>query len=272
LICLLGFCRNLAAGRAFWTAFWLTLGTIKPQLMVAPAAILLAGRRWRELGIAALLFMAWAALTTAFLGVSCWTEFLHVLRHSAWQFGVDGIYPRAMYNLKGCLTSLLGEGQAAAINFASTTALLLVILATLRMWWGPWRAGTAEFDLRLALTLQLGLIANPHLNPVDVLALVAPALLFYRGLRRSGRPVRLLTALLVCVPLLFALNCYGLTVTAQTGVHPFFLLMVGMAVVMALAALPVSDASQKRPTLLRSVANRIKIATEDAPGAPPSLS
>ena len=267
LICLLGFCRNLMAGRPFWTAFWLTLGTIKPQLMVAPAAILLAGRRWRELGIA-----AWVALTTAFLGVSCWTEFLHVLRHSAWQFGVDGIYPRAMYNLKGCLTSLLGEGQAAAINFASTTALLLVILATLRMWWGPWRAGTAEFDLRLALALQLGLIANPHLNPVDVLALVAPALLFYRGLRRSGRPVRLLTALLVCVPLLFALNCYGLTVTAQTGVHPFFLLMVGMAVVMALAALPVSDASQKRPTLLRSVANRIKIATEDAPGAPPSLS
>jgi hypothetical protein len=238
LVCLLGFCRNLAAGRPFWTAFWLTLGTIKPQLMVAPAAILLAGRRWRELGIAALLFAAWAALTTAFVGVSCWTDFLHVLRHSAWQFGVDGIYPRAMYNLKGCLTCLLGEGRAAAINFISTTALLLAVLATLRLWRGPWRAGTPEFDFRLALTLQLGLLANPHLNPVDVLALVAPALLFYRGLRRSGRSARSLTALLVCGPLLFALDCYGLTVTPQSGVHPFFLLMVGMAIVMALAHSP----------------------------------
>ncbi len=206
--------------------------------MVMPAVILLAGRRWRELGIATLLFAAWAALTTAFVGASCWTEFLHVLKHSAWQFGVDGIYPRAMYNLKGCLTSLLGEGRAAAINFISTTALLLVLLATLRIWRGPWRAGTPEFDLCLALTLQLGLIANPHLNPVDVLALVAPAILFHRGLRRSGRSVRMLTALLVCIPLLFALDCYGLTVNDRSGVHPFFLLMVGLAIVMALAHSP----------------------------------
>jgi hypothetical protein len=274
LICLLGFCRNLAAERPFGTAFWLVLGTIKPQLMVVPAAILLAGRRWRELGIAALLFAVWAALTTAFVGWSCWTDFVQVVRHSAWQFGVDGIYPRSMYNLKGCLTSLLGEGQAASINFVSTAALLLVVLATLWIWRKPWPVGTPEFDLRLALSLQLGLIANPHLNPVDVLALVVPAVLFYRGLRRSGWPVQWLSALFVCGPLLFALDCYGLTTGDRMGVHPFFLLMIALAMVMALtlARLPFSDASQKRPTLLRSVAKRIKTATADAPDAPPSLS
>lgn len=257
LVCLLGFTENLARGRPFATALWLTLGTIKPQIMVAPVAVLLAGRRWRELGFAAGLFAAWALLATSFLGVSCWFDFTKMLRHSAWQFGQDGIYPLAMYNLKGFLTSLLGEERAALINLVSTAALLIVVLATLWMWRGKWRTGTPAFDLRLALTLQLGLLVNPHFNSVDAIAFVAPALLFYRGLRGSGQTGRVLAGLLLCGPLLFALDSYGMPRLGSTGIHPFFLLMTALAVVMARA--------------LASAAN-LKIAIADAPGAPPSPS
>ncbi len=82
LVCLLGFSCNLAAGRPFGTALWLTLGTVKPQMMVAPVAILLAGRRWRELGIVALLMATWGLATTALLGVSCWAAFAKMLQHT----------------------------------------------------------------------------------------------------------------------------------------------------------------------------------------------
>lgn len=234
LVCLLGFVCNLAEGRPFRTALWLTLGTIKPQMMMAPAALLLAQRRWRELGFAALLLATWGLATTALLGVSCWFGFANMLQYSACQFGLDGIHPLAMYNLKGFLTSMLGNTEAARINALSAAALLLAMLVI--VWKGrrPIPTATAEWDLRVAWSLQLGLLVNPHLNPVDALAFVAPALLFYRGLRRSGQPAGVVAALLLAAPALFALDCYGLSVVRPASIHLFFVVMVGLAAAMAL--------------------------------------
>lgn len=232
LVCLLGFICNLMEGRPFRTALWLTLGTIKPQMMVAPAAILLAQRRWRELGLAAIFLTIWGLATTALLGVSCWLDFTKMLQYSASQFGQDGIHPLAMYNLKGFLTSVFGDGAAAQINALSAAALLLALLVI--VWQGrkPISVGTAEWDVRMAWWLQLGLLVNPHLNPVDALAFVAPALLFYRGLRRSGQPSGVAAAVLLAAPALFALDCYGLMVARPASVHVFFVVMVGLAMMM----------------------------------------
>ncbi len=161
-----------------------------------------------------------------------------------------------MYNLKGFLTSVLGAGSAARINFLSVAFLLLAVLIIVAMGRKPIPPGTAEWDLRLALSLQLGLLVNPHFNPADALALVAPAILFYQGLRRSGRSTRALGAVLVCGPLLFALDCYGGTAVRPMAIHPFFLLLVALAAAMAVALVRVrSEAlAHGSPTVKTAIA------------------
>jgi hypothetical protein len=229
LVCLLGFIVSLERNETFATAVWVVLLTLKPQYFLVPAAILFAGRRWRELGWSAVLFAVWGLLASLVLGWSCWSAFLNVLRHLAWQFGSDYVQPLAMYNLKGLLTSLLGVGEANRINLICTASVLLVLAMVLWLWRKPGALQTAAWDLRLALSLQLALIVNPHFNPADVVTLIAPALLFYRGLRRAGRPARTLAFVLVCAPLLFALDCYVVSIARPSALHLFFLLMVGLA-------------------------------------------
>ncbi|HTU16814.1 MAG TPA: glycosyltransferase family 87 protein, partial [Gemmataceae bacterium] len=229
LVCLLGFVSNLERDKPFATAYWLALLTIKPQFLLAPAAILLAGRRWRELGIAAALFAVWALLASAILGWSCWIDFANIVAYLSKQLGTNGVHPLAMYNLKGFLTSVLGEASAAWINILSGAAVLLAVLVILAMGRKSLRLGTAEWDLRLALSLQLGLLVNPHFNPADVVTLIAPAILFYRGLRRCGHPARVMGTVLVCAPMLFALDCYGIAVVRPSAIHLFFVFMVGLA-------------------------------------------
>jgi hypothetical protein len=246
-VCLLGFVRALRQGRPFEAALCLVLGTVKPQLMVIPAAVLLAGRRWRELGYAAALFAGWALLTSAVLGPSCWADFLGVLRHSARQFGTSGIDPQRMYNLKGFLTGLLGVERAGLINALTAAALLLAVLLALARFRGPWRP--ADFDLRLALALLAGLIGNPHFNPVDGLALIVPAVLFLGYLCRRGAGAGALATFLCACPLLFLLDCYFAD-PARLGARPFFLLMLGLALWMAreLAVAGRDGARQAGPT------------------------
>ncbi len=203
---------------------WLTLGTIAPQMMIAPFALLIAGRRWRELAYTALLLTLWGMATTAMLGTSRWMAFLRMLQHSATQFGRDGIAPLAMYNCKGFLTCLLGGESTTTINLLSVLLLLVAVLLILAEGRKPMDFRSAEWDLRMAFALQLGLLSNPHLNPSDAASFMAPSLLYYRGLQRLGHPARGVAWLLLCAPPLFALDCYGLSVARPGAIHPFFVL------------------------------------------------
>jgi hypothetical protein len=268
LVCWLGFARALREGRPSRAAFWLVLGTVKPQLMVVPAVVLLAGRRWRELGLAAALFGAWALLAAAVLGASCWVDFLNVLRHSARQFGTSGINPQGMYNVKGLLTGLLGAERAALINALSAAALLLAVGLTVALWRRPPPPAAADFDLRLALALLAGLIANPHFNPVDALALLVPAVLFLGHLRRRARPWRALAALLAACPLLFLIDCYC-TDPRWLGARPFFLLMVGLALWMAWELAGARGAEAPRPDSADGLACECRFPAKALPGQGP---
>jgi alpha-1,2-mannosyltransferase len=227
LVCLLGFYVSLGEGRPLGTASCLVLGTIKPQLMVVPAFTLLGARRWRELALAAALFATWGLLTMLLLGWSCWPGWLGLLWHSARQFGPNGINPEIMYNLKGALTGLLGAERATLINAFSAAALLLSAAGALWAWSGPAPADKADFALRSAFTLLLGVVGNPHLNPVDALVLVVPAVLFRDYLHRRGLGTRFLDVVLVCAPLAFLVDCYGVG-RWPGGARPFFLLMLAL--------------------------------------------
>jgi hypothetical protein len=234
LLSLVGFYRGLKRGRTWEAAAWLVAGTGKPQVVLLAGALLVGARRWRVLGAVLVIFAAWAGLTTAFFGWSCWRDFLLLSRHNAEQFGTAGIYPLRMYNFKCLLTGLLGNSHTGWINVATLFLLMAAGLFVLWLWRGPWRPEAPDFDLRVALTLLVGLVCSPHLNPVDVLALVLPAVLFYGYVRRSGRGRAAVGVLLALGPLLFLVDSFA-TDAWPGSVRPFFLVMLLLAGLLARA-------------------------------------
>jgi hypothetical protein len=219
LVCLLGFYDALRTGRPRAAAAWFVLGTVKPQLFIASAVLLVAARRWRVLALAAGWLAAWGLATTAVLGWSCWPGFLGIVRESARQCGAYGIDPLRMYNLKGVLLAFLGGKHLEAVNALSLVAAAAAVGAMLWVWRGPWRPDAADFDRRAGFTLLLGLLADPHLNPADALTFVAPALLFGRSL--CGRSWQVFAVLAAASPLLFLLD------TFVASCRPFVLFALG---------------------------------------------
>jgi hypothetical protein len=233
LVCLLQFYRGLRAGADANAAAWLVLATIKPQLVVLPGLIIMAGRRWRGLMIGALLGGCVAALSAAFFGWRIWPDFFHAVNKQMNVFDVQAVSPTIMYNLRGLMTGLLGNIHGAQINTLSTGMLALAIVATLLLWRGPWRPDEPVFALRFALTIMLGLLFCPHLFPQDTLLLVAPGLLFYDYLRRRDLPRRGYAIFILCCPTVFMLSQF--VIGAQLPIHPPVLLMAALTIWMALA-------------------------------------
>jgi hypothetical protein len=241
-VCLLGLVREIERGRPLPAALWFVLGTVKPQLIVVPAVVLLAARRWRVLGVASALFAAWAGLAALVLGPACWPDFLRLVALSSRQFGTYGIFPERMYNLKAPLVGMLGAEHLALINAVSLAAFAAVLVLVFVLWCGRWPK--ANFRLRLALCLQLGLLTNLHFNPADAVAFVVPAALFWGALPRGTPASRILGVVLIACPLVFLVDCFARP-DWPGGVRPFFVVMAALAGAMAWAfavGLPVRSA------------------------------
>jgi len=202
LLCLLRYYTALKAGRSAPAAAWLLAGTLKPQAMLLPGAALLVGRRWRALGAAVLGGVALVVVSGAALGWASWPGFLRALGTVNSFYGRFGIEPAAMYNLKGTLTLLLGAGQGELITRISNAAFVAAGALALWLWRGPWRPEDTGFELRMGLTILLGLLFSPHLHPQDGVMFIAPAVLFYCYLRGRGLPRAAFAALALASPAL----------------------------------------------------------------------
>lgn len=172
---------TLKQGREEGTGFWLALGTMKPQLMLLPTALLLGAGRWRALGsglvYGGILFVA----SSVALAWHIWWDFAGSIG------GFSSLFSANMHNLRGTLTLLLGSEQSSLISTLSLGVLVLVLLATV-VWWGRqrWQPAAPTFEARFALTLLLGVLFSPHLHPHDGLVLLVPVVLFYAYLRQHA--------------------------------------------------------------------------------------
>ena len=96
-----------------------------------------------------------------------------------------------MWNLRGTVTLLVGPeqaaGQAAFINTIGIIGQVAGLAAVAWLWRGRWDPRSLDFDLRFALTMVVGLLTSPHLNPHDDLLLVPAACIAYRALRSRPR-------------------------------------------------------------------------------------
>ena len=111
-----------------------------------------------------------------------------------------GVATAAMDNLKGILVKLFGYESIPKVNVISLLAFLVSILFVL-WFWSDRRFRALGFDLRMSVTLLVGILFSLHVHPQDGVLLVVPALLFWHHLRRVGRGATLLGSIaLMCPP------------------------------------------------------------------------
>lgn len=188
LVCLVQFYMAIKRGREFTAGAWIGCGLIKPQNMLLVGVFLVGSRRWKAILSTALVGLILFVLCGWFFGWGIWLTYAKSLGLYNSAYNQYGVSPGAMYNLRGTLTLILKGGYAAVINQISWIALICTIPVVFFIWWKRDCESSGCLELRLSLTILLGLFFSPHFNPHDGLLLVLPALLFYVYLRQRGLP------------------------------------------------------------------------------------
>jgi hypothetical protein len=229
----------LRAGGDRAAAAWLIVASVKPQAVLTTGVALLAARRWRVLGLAVAGGLVLVAAATVVMGVGIWSSYLGFLGDYVGSFDVFSVRPSVMWNLRGSLSLLAGEpispSAASAINSAALVGQLAALAAVAWLWRGRWDPERPAFGLRFALTLVLGLLLSPHLNPHDDLLLVPAGAIAYGALR--DRPEGRWFGLALFAAPFVVLLTNPLSVTEPGGplIRTPVVLMVVFAVALAVA-------------------------------------
>lgn len=200
----------LRAGRDRAAAAWLVVASLKPQVVVAIGAAVLGARRWRVVGWGLALLAATIALATLVMGVGIWPAYARFLGDYVGSFDVLSVRPSVMWNLRGTIAMLVGPERATAEADAINTVALVVWVGGLigiALWWSrrTWDPASLRYQLGFALTIVLGMLLSPHLNPQDGLLLVPAGALAY-GVIREQPSGRAFGTLLFAAPFLVLLG------------------------------------------------------------------
>jgi hypothetical protein len=193
-----------------------------------PTIFLFGAGRWRLLAYALGISVAWAVLATALLGPQCWGQFLALTSFHSRQFDTFGVFPLRGHNLKMVYAAWLGPDRLSLINALTALSSLLGAGAALALGCIARNPGPSCRQLALGLTLNLGVLTAPHLNPHDDLVLVVSTVLLYGAMHRAGRSTGFLAGLLVMCPLLFLLDSFAMD-WWPSRVRPFLLISGGLA-------------------------------------------
>lgn len=146
----------------------------KPPLALGLFVALLAARRWRVLGAACvsaggLVMVGWLFAPEAMRDYSMRSgELVAIVRSGG--YNTAGLH--GSFELSALLLDGISRPLATGVGCVLTLALLGAIAGS---WLGePWLPGTRAWDLRMAATLALGVIASPHLFVYDLMLLLLP--------------------------------------------------------------------------------------------------
>ncbi len=187
LLCVIGWIEALRRGSDLGVAGWLLLGSVKPQLILVPVLLTIMARRWRALFILAASAGSILLLCGLILGPACLTGFVAATRWVDSNYDHRLVYPAYMYNFKGFLTLLLGLNHLPLIKILSSAGLVAAAVLIACLWRARVETRDRKFDLKVALSLLLGLFFTLHLYYYDVLLLVAVAYLFHKYFVQTGR-------------------------------------------------------------------------------------
>jgi hypothetical protein len=227
LVAIYGLGRALRDQQPLTAGAWLALASLKPQLALLPAIFLLGACRWRILGFAVGLFAVWAGAATVVLGWRCWLDFLALASFHARQFDTYGVFPLRGHNLKMVFAALFGPERLPLINALTTGGLLLAAGIVLLLGWTSRTADRPARGLCFALTILLGVLTAPHLNPHDALLLVVPAVLLLDAVHQRGEATFALSGVLATCPLLFWADSFAME-WWPSRVRPFLFVIIGL--------------------------------------------
>jgi hypothetical protein len=229
----------LCAGGERAAAAWLVVASVKPQAVLATGVALVAARRWVVVGLAAAGFMALALVATVVMGPAIWPSYLRFLTDYVGSFDVFSVRPSVMWNLRGTLSLWAGPditpATAALINQVALVAQIAALVAITWLWRGRWEPGTPAFALRFAVTLVIGLVFSPHLNPHDDLLLVPAGAIAYGAVRERTEGPWLGVALLIAPFAVLILNWIDVNQVGGPLIRvPVVLMLAFIAVLVAL--------------------------------------
>ena len=230
---------GLRRGRDGVAGAWLAIASIKPQAIATLAVMLLVGRRWRAVAVGAGVVIVLALLATVVLGPDIWREYVAFLSRYISTFDEFSVRPSVMWNLRGTVTLIVGPDravdQATFINTVGLVGQLAGLAAVAYLWRGRWDATRPDFDLRFALTIVIGLLTSPHLNPHDDLLLVPAAAITYGALRTRAYGGWVGLGLAVSPFIVLVSNSVSANDVGGPPVRVPVLLMAAFAVVIAIA-------------------------------------
>lgn len=199
---LIEYYRLLKDGRDAGAAVWLVAATVKPQLILLPALIPIAQRRWRLVVIAVSLGIVIALSVSLSFGFQIWPDYLRLLREVSLNGEAYGASPLFMNNLRMILYRTL---PPVAVQPLTYLGVFIGIAVTFWLW-----RSAQGFELKFALTLLIGLCLSPHLNYQDTLVAFLPAAIIYDRARLKDQsfvrvfPLLLLIATVVPAALIFS--------------------------------------------------------------------
>ena len=227
----------LCAGGDRAAAAWLVVASVKPQAVLTTGVALVAARRWVVVGLAAAGFVVLALLATVVMGPGIWPSYLRFLGDYIGSFDVFSVRPSVMWNLRGTLSLWAGPditpATAALINQVALVAQIAALVAVAWLWRGRWDAGTPAFALRFAMTIVIGLVFSPHLNPHDDLLLVPAGALAYGAVRERAEGPWLGVGLLVAPFAVLVLNWINVNEVGGPVIRVPVVLMLAFIAVLA---------------------------------------
>jgi hypothetical protein len=229
-----GFFVLLRRGRDGWAGACLSCLAFKPQLALALALLLLVCGRWRALAAGAAGTAVWLAIGYA-LAPDATRAYLALAPQLGAMLRVHGYPTHGIQSFLG-FSAVLLDGFAPRATGVLAASLTIAALAWLvRRWWRvPWRAGATDWDLLLAATFAIGLIASPQLYLYDLMLLLLPFAIVWAhapaGAPLGGGPVLAWSAVVWLLAFLgMPLTRAQLYVTSALGV-PFALQLATLAI------------------------------------------
>ena len=237
-------------GHDAWAGASLGFASIKPQGMLTLGVAAVLWRRPAALVSFAAMTLLLAMLATLVLGPGIWGSYLSLLGTYTSSFDRLSVDPAVMWNLRGTLTLILGAGSAPVINEVSYAGLAAAAIVTAFLWRRGWPRTLDRDDaaLRFALTITVGLLLSPHLNPHDDVIAVLAIALGYAALRGSALGRLLAVGALIAPGAILLVNGIAADAPTPLPIRLPTVLLLGLAAILVagLHARP-GDPATRRP-------------------------
>jgi Glycosyltransferase family 87 len=156
----------LEEGSNWRAGAWLSLGLMKPQLLLFPLLAFLVWGCWRGLVVVA--GASLAVMTVSIVALGFWIpEYWRFLGEYTQRGPALALYPKAMQNWRGLVTSVLGidGGWSVLCLIAGLSAVSVMLAVVLIRDCSPIalpHKRTSVWEPRYAVVVLLGLLSSPH--------------------------------------------------------------------------------------------------------------